>query len=98
MINYFEEIGGTDNVFDMALEGNEKLTAALIESMEKRRQSIVEHPVVGKMIERASQNMGITVDEYMDRVFADDGSDPNEQVELLGALLEANEELNETKE
>lgn len=98
MINYFEEIGGTDNVFDMALEGNEKLTAALIESMEKRRQSIVEHPVVGKMIERASQNMGITVDEYMDRVFADDGSDPNEQIELLGALLEANEELSDIEE
>lgn len=98
MINYFEEIGDTDKVFDMALEGNEKLTAALIESMEKRRQSIVEHPVVGKIIERASQNMGITVDEYMDRVFADDGSDSNEQIELLGALLEANEELNETKE
>lgn len=98
MINYFEEIGDTDNVFDMALEGNEKLTAALIESMEKRRQSIVEHPVVGKMIERASQNMGITVDEYMDRVFADDGSDPNEQIELLGALLEANEEQSNIEE
>lgn len=98
MINYFEEIGNTDNVFDMALDGNEKLTEALLDSIEKRRQSIVEHPVVGKMIERAAMNMGITVDEYMDRVFADDGSDPNEQIELLGALLEANEELSESDE
>lgn len=98
MINYFEEIGDIDNVFDMALEGNEKLTTALLESVEKRRQSILEHPVVGKLIERAAMNMGITVDEYMDRVFADDGSDPNEQVELLGALFEANEELSESDE
>jgi len=98
MINYFEELGNTDNVFDMALYGNEKLTEALLESIEKRRQSIIEHPVVGKMIERASQNMGITVDEYMDRVFADDGSDPNEQIELLGALLEANEDMVESDE
>jgi hypothetical protein len=98
MINYFEEIGDTDNVFDMALEGNEKLITALLESVEKRRQSILEHPVVGKLIERAAMNIGITVDEYMDRVFADDGSDPNEQVELLGALFEANEELSESDE
>ena len=98
MINYFEELGNTDNVFDMALYGNEKLTEALLDSIEKRRQSIIEHPVVGKMIERASQNMGITVDEYMDRVFADDGSDPNEQIELLGALLEANEDMVESDE
>lgn len=95
MINYFEELGNTDNVFDMALYGNEKLTEALLDSIEKRRQSIIEHPVVGKMIERASQNMGITVDEYMDRVFADDGSDPNEQIELLGALLEAEDEMSD---
>lgn len=95
MINYFEELGNTDNVFDMALYGNEKLTEALLDSIEKRRQSIIEHPVVGKMIERASQNMGITVDKYMDRVFADDGSDPNEQIELLGALLEAEDEMSD---
>lgn len=98
MINYFEEIGDTENVFDMAMEGNQELMDALIESIENRRQSIVEHPVVGKLIERAAMNMGITVDEYMDRVFADDGTDPNEQIELLGALLEANEELTETEE
>ena len=98
MINYFEELGNTDNVFDMALYGNEKLTEALLESIEKRRQSIVDHPVVGKMIERAAINMGISVDEYMDRVFADDGSDPNEQIELLGALLEANEDMVESDE
>ena len=71
------------------------MTEALLDSIEKRRQSIIEHPVVGKMIERASQNMGITVDEYMDRVFADDGSDPNEQIELLGALLEAEDEMSD---
>ena len=35
MINYFEELGNTDNVFDMALYGNEKLTEALLESIEK---------------------------------------------------------------
>lgn len=98
MINYFEEIGDTENVFDMAMEGNQELMDALIESIENRRQSIIEHPVVGKLIERAAMNMGITVDEYMDRVFADDGTDPNEQIELLGALLEANEELTETEE
>lgn len=98
MINYFEEIGDTENIFDVAMEGNQELMDALIESIENRRQSIVEHPVVGKLIERAAMNMGITVDEYMDRVFADDGTDPNEQIELLGALLEANEELTETEE
>lgn len=98
MINYFEEIADTDDVFGMALEGNEKLAAALLESIEKRKQSILEHPVVGKLIERAAVNMGISVDEYMDRVFDDDGSDPNEQMELLGALFEANEELYETEE
>lgn len=98
MINYFEELGNIDNVFDMALYGNEKLTEALLESIEKRRQSIVDHPVVGKMIERAAINMGISVDEYMDRVFADDGSDPNEQIELLGVLLEANEDMVESDE
>ena len=88
----------TANVFDMALEGNNELMEALAKSIENRRQTIVEHPVVGKLIERAAMNMGITVDEYMDRVFADDGTDPNEQLELLGALLEANEELTETEE
>ena len=98
MINYFDEIYDTANVFDMALEGNNELMEALAKSIENRRQTIVEHPVVGKLIERAAMNMGITVDEYMDRVFADDGTDPNEQIELLGALLEANEELTETEE
>ena len=98
MINYFEEIGDTDEVFDMALAGNEELISALQESVNERRKSIMEHPVVGKLIERAAENMGITVDEYMDRVFTDDGSDPNEQIELLSALFEANEELNETEE
>lgn len=98
MINYFDEIYDTANVFDMALEGNNELMEALAKSIENRRQTIVEHPVVGKLIERAAMNMGITVDEYMDRVFTDDGTDPNEQLELLGALLEANEELTETEE
>lgn len=98
MINYFDEVYDTANVFDMALEGNNELMEALAKSIENRRQTIVEHPVVGKLIERAAMNMGITVDEYMDRVFADDGTDPNEQLELLGALLEANEELTETEE
>ena len=98
MINYFDEIGDTSDVFSMALEGNEELTEALIESIENKRQAILEHPVVGRLIERAALNMGITVDEYMDRVFADDGTDPNERTELLGALLEANEELNESEE
>ena len=93
MINYFDEIGDTDDVFGMALDGNEELTEALIQSMENRRRSIIDHPVVGNLIERAAHHMGITVDEYMDRVFADDGSDPNEQMELISALLEANEEL-----
>lgn len=95
MINYFEEIGDTGDVFGMALDGNEELTEAFIQSMENRRRSIIDHPIVGKLIERAAHNMGITVDEYMDRVFADDGLDPNEQMELISALLEANEELTE---
>ena len=93
MINYFDEIGDTGDVLGMALDGNEELTEALIQSMENQRRSVIDHPVVGKLIERAAHNMGITVDEYMDRVFEDDGSDPNEQMELISALLEANEEL-----
>lgn len=92
-INYFDEIGDTEDVVGMALDGNEELAQALIESIESRKQSILEHPVVGKLVEQAALNMGITPEEYVDRVFADDGSDPNEQIELISELLKAKEEL-----
>lgn len=98
MFNYFEEIGDKDNVFSQAIDGNEALVQALTESIEKQRQSLLDHPILGKRIERAAMNLGIPVDEYLDRVYADDGSDPNEQIELIGALLLANEELSDEEE
>lgn len=92
MINYFDEIGDKDAVFSQAIDGNDELIEALTANIEQRKQKIVEHPVMGKVIESAAHNLGISAKEFIDRVFKDD-TDPELQMQLLAAILEVNDDL-----
>ena len=47
---------------------------------------------MGKIIETAALNLGITAKEYLDRVFEDD-SDPELQMQFIAALLETKDDL-----
>ena len=87
MINYFDEIGDKDALFSQAIDGNDELIEAITANIEQRKQKIIEHPLMGKIIETAAHNLGITAKEYLDRVFEDD-SDPELQMQFIAALLE----------
>ena len=87
MINYFDEIGDKDALFSQAIDGNDKLIEALTENIERRKQTMLENPKMGKVIETAARNLGISAKEYIDRVFEDD-TDPELQMQLIAALLE----------
>ena len=87
MINYFDEIGDKDALFSQAIDGNDELIEAITANIEQRKQKIAEHPIMGKIIETAAHNLGITAKEYLDRVFEDD-SDPELQMQFIAALLE----------
>ena len=87
MINFFDEIGDKDAVFSQAIDGNDELIEAITANIEQRKQKIIEHPLMGKIIETAAHNLGITAKEYLDRVFEDD-SDPELQMQFIAALLE----------
>lgn len=93
MINYFEELESTDDVFNQALDGNDELIKALTEGIESRKASLLEHPFIGKVIERAAQNAGITAEEFIDNSLEAIESDPSSQMETLAALLEARDEI-----
>ena len=92
MINYFDEIGDKDSLFSQALDGNDKLIEALMENIERRKQTILDNPTMGKIIETAALNLGISAKEFIDRVFEDD-SDPELQMQLIAALLEDKDDL-----
>lgn len=92
MINYFDEIGDKDAIFSQAIDGNDVLIEALTANIEQRKQKIVEHPLMGKIIETAAHNLGITAKEYLDRVFEDD-TDPELQTQFIAALLETKDDL-----
>ena len=92
MINYFDEIGDKDAVFSQAIDGNDELIEAITANIEQRKQKIIEHPLMGKIIETAAHNLGITAKEYLDRVFEDD-SDPELQMQFIAALLETKDDL-----
>ena len=92
MINYFDEIGDKDAVFSQAIDGNDELIEAITANIEQRKQKIFEHPLMGKIIETAARNLGITAKEYLDRVFEDD-SDPELQMQFIAALLETKDDL-----
>ena len=92
MINYFDEIGDKDAVFSQAIDGNDELIEAITANIEQRKQKIIEHPLMGKIIETAALNLGITAKEYLDRVFEDD-SDPELQMQFIAALLETKDDL-----
>jgi len=92
MINYFDEIGDKDAVFSQAIDGNDELIEAITANIEQRKQKIIEHPLMGKIIETAAHNLGITAKEYLDRVFEDD-SDPELQMQFIAALLENKDDL-----
>ena len=98
MINYFEEIGDKDNVFSQAIDGNDELIEAIIANIEQQKQSILEHPTLGKVIEVAARKLGISAQEFVDDAFEDDGSDPERQLQLLTAILEANDELTDSED
>ena len=87
MINYFDEIGDKDAVFSQAIDGNDELIEAITANIEQRKQKIIEHPLMGKIIETAAHNLGITAKEYLDRVF-EDVSDPELHLQFIAALLE----------
>ena len=92
MINYFDEIGDKDALFSQAIDGNDELIEAITANIEQRKQKIAEHPIMGKIIETAALNLGITAKEYLDRVFEDD-SDPELQMQFIAALLETKDDL-----
>ena len=92
MINYFDEIGDKDALFSQAIDGNDELIEAITANIEQRKQKIAEHPIMGKIIETAAHNLGITAKEYLDRVFEDD-SDPELQMQFIAALLETKDDL-----
>lgn len=92
MINYFDEIGDKDAVFSQAIDGNDELIEAITANIEQRKQKIIEHPLMGKIIETAAHNLGITAKEYLDRVFEDD-TDPELQTQFIAALLETKDDL-----
>ena len=92
MINYFDEIGDKDALFSQAIDGNDELIEAITANIEQRKQKIIEHPLMGKIIETAARNLGITAKEYLDRVFEDD-SDPELQMQFIAALLETKDDL-----
>ena len=92
MINYFDEIGDKDSLFAQAIDGNDKLIEALMENIERRKQTILDNPTMGKIIETAALNLGISAKEFIDRVFEDD-SDPELQMQLIAALLEDKDDL-----
>ncbi len=92
MIHYFEEIGDKDALFSQAIDGNDELIEALTANVEHRKQKIAENPVIGKVIETAARNLGISAKEYIDRVFEND-SDPELQMQFIAALLETKDDL-----
>lgn len=94
MIHYFEEIGDKSTLFSQAIEGNDKLIEALTANAERRKQSIMDSPVVGKVIETAAGNLGISAKEFLDRAFGDD-DDPELQMQLIAAILKAKEDTPE---
>lgn len=93
MINYFDEIGDTDDVLMQALEGNDELIDALHENAQRRKEALLEHPLIGRVIERAADNAGITAEEYIDRSLERIESDPESQMQILAELLKAREEI-----
>ncbi len=92
MIHYFEEIGDKDTLFSQAIDGNDELIEALTANVEHRKQKIAENPVIGKVVETAARNLGISAKEYIDRVFEND-SDPELQMQFIAALLETKYDL-----
>lgn len=98
MINYFEEIGDKDKVFSQAIDGNDELIEAIIANVEQQKQSILEHPALGKVIEVAAHKLGISAQELVDEAFEDDVSDPERQLQLLTAILEAKDELTDSED
>lgn len=56
------------------------------------------HAYLGKVIELAAHNLGISPQEFVDEAFEDDGSDPERQLKLITAILEAKNELTDSEE
>lgn len=98
MINYFEELGSTDDIFNQALSENDELIDALMQGIEKRKAALLEHPFIGKVIKRAALNAGISAEEFIDTSLDAIESDPEGQLNTIAALLEARDEIIEEEE
>ena len=95
LINYFEEIGDTEEVFDRALEESGELLEVLQMVSEQRTEQLLSHPMFGPILMQAASNAGLAPEAYIDRCLADLDEDPEDQFRILSELLEAKDEVSE---
>lgn len=95
MINYFEEIGDVDHVFDLALEESEELKDVLMQSISDRIENLLSNPQIGPVLKKAASNAGRTPEEYIENCLLEMDENPEEQLRIFTELLEAKEELKE---
>ena len=95
MINYFNEVGDVEHVFDRAMEESGELMDVIMQDVNERKERLLNHPQISPVLERAAMNAGLTPDEYVDRCLADMDDDPDEQMRIFAELLEAKDELKE---
>lgn len=95
MINYFNEVGDVEQVFDRAMEESDELMDVIMQDVNERKERLLNHPHIGPVLERAAMNADLTPEEYVDRCLADMDDDPNEQLRIFAELLEAKDELKE---
>lgn len=95
MINYFEEIGDVDHVFDLALEESEELKDVLMQSISDRIENLLNNPQIGPILKKAASNAGRPPEEYIENCLLEMDENPEEQLRIFTELLEAKEELKE---
>ena len=95
MINYFEEIGDVDHVFDLALEESEELKDVLMQSISERIENLLSNPQIGPILKKAALNAGRPPEEYIENCLLEMDENPEEQLRIFTELLEAKEELKE---
>lgn len=95
-INYFEEIGNTEDAFDKALVESEELMEALISNMKDQTEQLLAHPQAGPVLAQAAENAGLSPEDYVQRCLFDLDEDPEEKLRILSELMEARDDLTES--
>lgn len=68
MINYFDEIGDKENLIQETIAKDDKLVELLAKRRDEEKQLALSHPLIGTFFEDMAAEMGISAEEFYDKL------------------------------